>query len=52
MKLTLAVITMTVVCLSSAAQDITHVDANTPQDVQIRIAKLAAPKEITEFPQR
>jgi len=48
MKLTLAVITMTVVCLSSAAQDITHVNAKTPRDVQIRIAKLAAPKEITD----
>jgi hypothetical protein len=39
---------MTVACLSSMAQDITHVDARTPRDMQVRIAKLAAPKEVSE----
>jgi hypothetical protein len=48
MKLVLAVIAITVVCLSSMAQDITHVDASTPRDVQVRLAKLAAPKEVTD----
>jgi hypothetical protein len=32
----------------SAAQDISHVDASTPRQVQIHVAKLAAPKEITD----
>ena len=32
----------------SFAQDVTHVDAGTPRDVQVRIAKLAAPREVTD----
>src|SRR5215472_4431254 len=32
----------------SLAQDVTHVDAGTPRDVQVRIAKLAAPREVTD----
>jgi hypothetical protein len=48
MKLILLLTTMTVVRLTSMAQDITHVDASTPWEVQVRIAKLAAPKEITD----
>ena len=33
---------------SSLAQDVTHVDASTPREVQVRIAKLAAPREVTD----
>jgi hypothetical protein len=32
----------------SVAQEVTHVDSSTPRDVQIRIARSAAPKEISE----
>jgi hypothetical protein len=48
MKLILVGTAMTVACLSSMAQGITHVDARTPRDMQIRIARLAAPKEVSE----
>jgi hypothetical protein len=48
MKLILVGTAMTVACLSSMAQDITHVDARTPRDMQVRIARLAAPKEVSE----
>jgi len=48
MKLILAITATMAVCLSSLAEDVTHVDASTPRDVQIRIAKLAAPKEVTD----
>lgn len=48
MKLILAIIATLAGCLSSLAEDVTHVDASTPRDVQIRIAKLAAPKEVTD----
>jgi hypothetical protein len=48
MKLILVGTAMTAACLSSMAQDITHVDARTPRDMQVRIARLAAPKEVSE----
>lgn len=48
MKLILAITATMAVCLSSLAEDVTHVDAGTSRDVQIRIAKLAAPKEVTD----
>jgi len=32
----------------SVAQEVTHIDANTPRDVQVRIARSAAPKEISD----
>jgi hypothetical protein len=48
MKLVLVAITMMVSGLSALAQDVTHVDAGTPREEQARIAKLAAPSEITD----
>ncbi len=48
MKLALAVLATLAMGLSSQAQDISQVDANTPREVQIRIARLAAPKVITD----
>jgi hypothetical protein len=49
MKLVLVAITTTMVTsLGAMAQDVTHVDARTPREVQVRIAKLAAPKEIAD----
>lgn len=48
MKLILATAATMAVCLSSLGEDVTHVDARTPRDVQIRIAKLAAPREVTD----
>jgi hypothetical protein len=48
MKLIQAAITMMVMWWSSLAPDVSHVDASTPREVQVRIAKLAAPKEITD----
>ena len=43
-------ITMSILVASlSWAQDITHVDASTPREVQMRIAKLAAPHEVTDY---
>ncbi len=48
MRSVLAAIMVMVTCLSAMAQDITHVDASTPREVQVRIAKLAAPKDITD----
>jgi hypothetical protein len=48
MMLSLVALSMMAVCLSSPAQDVTHVDASTPRELQVRIAKLAAPREITE----
>jgi hypothetical protein len=48
MKLILAGVTTMAVCCSSLAQDVTHIDASTPREVQVRIAKLAAPREITD----
>jgi hypothetical protein len=43
----LIMVTM-VVSLSSSAQDINHIDASTPHEVQIRIAKLAAPPAVSD----
>jgi hypothetical protein len=48
MKLIVMLAAMTVACLTSRAQEIDHVDASTPRDVQVRVAKLAAPKQITD----
>lgn len=39
-----------VILLTSAigmAQDLTHIDSHTPRDLQVRIAKLAAPEEVS-----
>lgn len=44
----LVLVAMMMICLSAMAQDVTHVDANTSREVQVRIAKLAAPKDITD----
>jgi hypothetical protein len=44
----LVLVAMMMTCLSAMAQDVTHVDANTSREVQVRIAKLAAPKDITD----
>jgi hypothetical protein len=35
-------------CVAATAQEIRHVDASTPAEVQIRILKSAAPKEVSE----
>jgi hypothetical protein len=48
MKLVLVALATMAVCLSSSAQDVTHVDASAPRELQVRIAKLAAPREITD----
>jgi hypothetical protein len=48
MRSVLVAITVTVTCLSAVAQDVTHVDARTPREVQVRIAKLAAPKDVAD----
>jgi hypothetical protein len=48
MKLVLVAMTMIVSSSSAMAQGLTHVDSRTPRVVQVRIAKLAAPKEITD----
>jgi hypothetical protein len=48
MKLVLVALATMAVCLSSWAQDVTHVDASAPRELQVRIAKLAAPREITD----
>ena len=47
-KLTFAVVMMIAICLPSLAQDIDHVDANTPRDLQVRIARLAAPQAVSD----
>jgi hypothetical protein len=47
MRSILMAITLMVTCVSAMAQDVTRVDASTPREVQIRIAKLAAPKNVT-----
>ena len=39
---------LTLAAAFSVAQDVTHVDASTPRDVQVRIAKLAAPKPVSD----
>src|SRR5215472_4227458 len=48
MKLTSVMIIIIALRFSSPAQDISHVDASTPREVQIRIASLAAPKEVSD----
>ena len=48
MRSALAAMTVMVSCLSARAQDVTHVDASTPREVQVRIAKLAGPKGVTD----
>lgn len=35
-------------CSWSLAQDLNQVDANTPRDMQIRIARMAAPKDVSD----
>jgi hypothetical protein len=44
----LVAIAVIVTCLIAKAQGVTHVDARTPREVQVRIAGLAAPKEVTD----
>jgi hypothetical protein len=46
-KLTLAAV-MIAICLPSLAQDIDHIDANTPRDLQVRITMLAAPQAVSD----
>src|SRR5215471_9351616 len=48
MRLTLAVAIVMGCCSWFSAQDINQVDASTPRDVQIRIARLAAPKDVSD----
>ena len=48
MRLALAITIVMGSCSWSLAQDINQVDANTPRDVQIRIARLAAPKKVSD----
>jgi hypothetical protein len=43
--MTLATTLLSMVCW---AQDVAHIDASTPPEAQIRIAKLAAPKQVSE----
>lgn len=48
MKLALVITIVMGSCSGSVAQDINQIDANTPRDVQIRIARLAAPKDVSD----
>jgi len=48
MKFTSMMIIMIALRFSSPAQDVSHADAGTPREVQIRIASLAAPKEVSD----
>jgi len=47
MKLVMATGTVVAICSIALAQDLAKIDAGTPRDVQVRIAKLAAPEEVT-----
>jgi len=47
MKRTLIAMTIMAAGMTASGQDLNHVNASTPRDVQIRIARFAAPKEIT-----
>ena len=48
MKPILIAITIMAASLSASVQDVNHIDSNTPRAVQTRIARLAAPKEVTD----
>lgn len=48
MKWTLALVALAITGLCAAAQDLTHLDAHTARDLQVRIARMAAPKEVTD----
>src|SRR5215469_18568853 len=47
-KISMFAVTSILLAAFSFAQDVTHVDASTPREVQVRIAKLAAPHEVTD----
>src|ERR1700723_254506 len=47
-KLTAEIVLMIAICLPLRAQNLDHIDASTPSDVQIRIARLAAPQPVSD----
>jgi len=47
-KLTVEIILMIAICLPLRAQNPDHIDASTPSDVQIRIARSAAPQPVSD----